>query len=173
MTQEKMLTIEYAYSYGVTLQEARRFTEEEKTHYVEHFRDFGLVGLSGTEVTLDGVSWQDMPKRPCDGEFCGSANRSWIITRDEWDAYVALNEKRLAEKADKERLEEIAYLKSELKQMERQGTLCENRDEARRKEREWNRIYNEGGEGYVPHYYTVAEYERAKTRLAELEADRA
>ena len=39
------------------------------------------------------------------------------------------------------------------------------------KAKKYNDLYNEGGEGYVPHFYTKDEYEYYKERLNKLEKD--
>ena len=43
-------------------------------------------------------------------------------------------------------------------------------DEAKEQARRYNNVYNEGGEGYVPHYYTQEEYDRMFSELAALTA---
>lgn len=34
--------------------------------------------------------------------------------------------------------------------------------------KQYNNIHNEGGEGYIPHFYTYEEYEYAKKLLSKL-----
>lgn len=50
------------------------------------------------------------------------------------------------------------------------GGKLPSADEAKEQARRYNNVYNEGGEGYVPHYYTQEEYERMAAELAELTA---
>lgn len=45
------------------------------------------------------------------------------------------------------------------------------RAEAKRKMKEYNDIYNEGGEGYIPYVICREDYEAAKKRLAELKGN--
>ena len=40
--------------------------------------------------------------------------------------------------------------------------------DVKKMEKQYNDLYNEGGEGYIPHFYTFEEYEYAKKQLAKL-----
>lgn len=167
---EEYLVCEVAYSYGVSLCNARRFTEEEKKGYVEWFKDKGFVEI-GDSTDLEYISWTDvkevLKERKDDGSFSGCSNCAYIISEDEWNALVELNEKKRSEKEKKETEESIAEYRQIIEQCEKQEKLY-TKEEAVKKRRDYNNLYNEGGEGYIPHFYTIEEYEFAKTKLNEL-----
>lgn len=50
------------------------------------------------------------------------------------------------------------------------GYVVETTEDARDAEKRYNDLQNEGGDGYVPHWYTVAEVEQYKQKLAGIEA---
>lgn len=102
------LTIEYAHAYGVSLNSARRLTDEEKPHYADWFQDYGFISLGDT-IELPEVTWRDLPKRESDGSFLGCGNSAWIITQEEWDAYAQLDAARKESKANTEAAEKAAY----------------------------------------------------------------
>ena len=39
------------------------------------------------------------------------------------------------------------------------------------KKKKYNDFYNEGEDGYVPHFWTAEEYEDAKAKLKELQSE--
>ena len=91
----------------------------------------------------------------------------FIITEKEWDSLIDLIYQKFAEKQAKEKQEEIKFYKNIVSVCERQGKLY-TPEEATKKAKEWNDIQNEGREGYIPHFYTIDEYENAKSKLEEL-----
>lgn len=167
---KEYLVCEVAYSYGISLCKARRFTEEEKKNCAEWFKDKGFVGLSNS-TDLEYITWDDvrevLKERKDNGSFSGCSNCVYIISEDEWNALIELNEKKRTEKEKKETEESIVEYRQIIKQCEKQEKLY-TKEEAAKKRRDYNNLYNEGGEGYVPHFYTIEEYEFAKTKLNEL-----
>ena len=168
-----LFALEFAYSYGLYIQKARRLTEEERASYSEWFRDYGLVGL-GEEIALDELPWNDdliatIRSRPADGEFPGCSNSAWIITEKEKEELIARNESNRRVAAQRKKVEEMTCCQRVIAQCEMQRTLY-TAEEAKRKRKEYNDRVNEGGEGFVPHFWTVDEYESAKARLQELQA---
>ena len=161
------LTVEYAASYGVTLQKARRFSDEEKATYADWFKEIGFVSL-GNDIALDELNMSDIEavlKRSItdnDGSFSGCNNQVFIITQDQWDALVKLNE----EKGDGKSEEEIKECEEIIALYE--NTKLYTQSEAKVKSMEWKNLQNEGQDGYAPHFYTFQEYEAAKARLDEL-----
>lgn len=75
--------------------------------------------------------------------------------------------KEKSRKEKKETEESIAECRKIIEQCEKQEKLY-TKEEAVKKRRDYNNLYNEGGEGYVPHFYTIEEYEFTKTKLNEL-----
>lgn len=163
---EALLTIEWAPAYGIKLCGARRLTEEEKAHYTPEYRERILIGI-GAHISLPHIKHEDMPNRPSDGEFNGCNNQAWIITREEWDAYLTTEKSREEAESAKKQAEEIELLEQCKACAEAQGDLP-SKEEAERRVREWVNIQNEGGEGYVPHIYTQDEYKHICRRLDEL-----
>ena len=80
---------------------------------------------------------------------------------------IELNEHKKKEKEKRETEEAIDGCKKIIERCEKQEKLY-TKEEAAQKRRAYNRLYNEGGEGYVQHFYTIDEYEWNKTRLNEL-----
>lgn len=163
---KNLLTIEYTTAYGIELCGARRLTEEEKVHYNPEYRETTLIG-TGTHISLPHLKREDMPGRPSAGEFNGCYNQAWIITQEEWDAYLALEQTRSETEAAKAQADEIAVLEQRKASAEAQSDLP-SKEEAARRTQDWINVYNEGGEGYVPHIYTRDEYEAICRRLDEL-----
>lgn len=151
-------------SHGTYLCSARRFTADEKSHYVEWYRETGMISL-GSIVKLPEVTLRDAPNRPSDGNFNGSWNQAYIISQDEWDAYIALNDSRALVKAKAKEAETRRYMLSIIE--DAQVITPISREEAQRKQKAWINVANEGGEGYVPHYLTTDDVERAKQWLAD------
>ena len=71
-------------------------------------------------------------------------------------------------KGTKERAGKIEYYKWAIAACEKQKKLYTN-EEANEARRNFINVYNEGGEGFVPHFYTIDEYEEAKRKLEVLE----
>lgn len=159
-------TIEDASSCHISVQLARRFTSEEKATYAEDYRELGMVCM-GDSTELPYITWDDTPHRKSDGSFLGCSNRAWIISEEEKNQYLTLNEKRQQAKQEQARIEGIKYLRSQIACMEAQGTLP-TRLEAAHKAKLYNDLYNEGGEGFVPHFYCQEELDTAKKELDAL-----
>ena len=167
------LTVEYAPGYGISLHTARRLTDDEKQSYLPEYQDYRLVG-TGNDVDLNNITWislyEFLGKRAPDGEFAGCNNRAYIITQEQWDALIAMNNGVAVNKAEQERSAEIAELKQAKAHAEKQMVNGElpGKEEAREKAKRYNDVHNEGGYGYVPHYYYDEEYKRICARLDEL-----
>ena len=169
---KEYLVCEVADSYGVSLCHARRFNDEEKAGYAEWFRETGFVRISSyPTIDLKEINWIDVGNilndRKSDGSFNGCSNSAYIVTEDEWNKLIVLNNQKHNEKIAKENEESIKCYKTIIKNCEKQQKLY-TKEEAIAKTKEWNDIHNEGGEGFVPHFYTIDEYEYAKKRLKEL-----
>ena len=169
---KEYLICEVADSYGVSLCHARRFTDEEKAEYVESFRELGFMRIySYPTIKLDGINWIDvgniLKDREPDGSFIGCSNSAYIVTEEEWNKLISLNDKKCNEKLAKEKAESIEHYKKIVQACESQEKLY-TKEESAAKAKKWNDIHNEGGEGFVHHFYTIDEYEYAKKRLEEL-----
>ena len=100
-------------------------------------------------------------------ELLGCYNRCYEISDEEWDWLVRLNAQREAAKKEKERQEDIEWYQNIVRKAERQPDIPTPEEAARRCKR-WNDVYNEGGYGYVPDIIDSARYARAKQMLQEL-----
>ena len=158
------IVIENAPAYGVSICTARRFTDEEKQHYSDWCQEYGFVGM-GDHIMLRTLKWSDMPKRKSDGSFLGCDNQAWIITEDEKACFIQLDADRQAEAERLKIAKNREYYEDLIKRASRQSKLY-TREEAKRLAKQYNDIANEGGEGYVPHYYTIDEVEAAKQWIA-------
>lgn len=160
-------------SHAYSLQEARRLSKSERAAYLPEHRDSMMIGTSDA-VALDNVDFMQLNKFLCDrqpdGEFPGSANLAYIITPEEWTELIAMDRRNAEAAAAKQQAEEIAALECAKRSAEAQmkdGKLP-TKAEANAKLQSWNRLQNEGGYGYIPHYYSDEEYSKICTRLAEL-----
>lgn len=153
---------------------ARRFNEEEKAHYVEGFREYGFV-LVGDVVNLEYIESDDcngvINERKPDGAFCGCDNAAFIIDGYKWETILAINEKKKKAAALRSIDKKIAGYKELVENCEKQGKLY-TKEEAKKKKEEYIVTYNEGGEGYVPHYYTFDEHDFFKIKIDELSCER-
>ena len=156
--------------YNPELSQARRLNEEEKTHYAPWFRDIGFVAIGEKEklMHLGYLEVRDYLKREkSDGEFVGIEGEVYIISQDEWDGLLKL-ERVKKELADKAKIDEkITELREIIRQCEAAEKLY-TKEEAVKKRKQYNNLYNEGGAGYVPHFWTIEEYEEAKSELRKL-----
>lgn len=157
---------------------ARYMTDDEKKSYADWCRDRMMLMtsepiylrslLSGEIGALAHIVGKELI-----GYFPGTSGRLYVVSDEEWDALIAANHQAAAAKADKERAERIDYLCTCLRRADAQrvdGNLPTTA-EAREKALKWNNIYNEGGEGYVPHYYSQNEYDYLTAELAALTSD--
>lgn len=164
---KEYLVCQVAFSYGVSLLRARRLTEEEKAHYTEEYRERGFKPTTDP-VELKELDWKDVRKvlnnRSEDGSFDGCSNFAYIISEDEWDELLALNQ----ELEKKKILNELEEYKRILAVYEKQEKLY-TAEEAKEQRKRYNDVHNEGGEGYVPPYYTIEQYNCYKDKVSELE----
>lgn len=167
--------LEWAHSYGMSIVSARRFYEHEKKGYSEWYRDHAFLAFDDSVNLVLSTSdpdphFREIVLRPADGSFLSCSNQAWIITEEEKAYILALNDKRRAEKAAAERAKELRYWRGVVAKCEQQGKLY-TRQEAAERARKYNDLFNEGGEGYVPKFWTIDEYETAKAYVAKLEGD--
>lgn len=155
---------------------ARFCTEEEKANFAEWCRDEMMFAVSGSHIGLPHLYFPDLRDflghRISNGMFPGVASQVWIINKEEWDAILAMEQAAAEKQAEEGRESLITALLERKRLAERQmkdGKLPD-KDEAERKAKRWNDTYNEGGEGYVPHFFTTEEYGEICKQLEELGA---
>ena len=160
---EEYLVCEMNLVYGNQLKKARRLTEEEKTHYMPWFRE-NLEYLSLYQIR------EILGDRDSDGKFVSSSGDVYIVSQDEWNKMIKMNEEQgiLKKKKDlKEKIEDLQYTIERCESAKKLYT----REEAQAERKRYNNLFNEGGEGFVPHFYTVEEYEWAKENLKEYQKE--
>jgi hypothetical protein len=165
-----MKVLHWAFSYGLSLDEARHFTEKEKENYADWYKDLGLVG-TGTTMELENLNVntpevQDILSRESIGSFKGCANNAYEITDEEWEALAELNRRAGVEEEIKQTEDDIARCQSIIDHCSR--IQLHTAEEAKRLRREYANAQNEGGEGYIPHFYTYDELSLAESDLKQL-----
>ena len=157
------------------LTKARRLTDEEKSQYVKEFRAF--VGIRGESIDLKYLMFDEILNyldRESDGQFTGSSGNVYIINQDEWDELVQMNsekEKTVKRKDLEENIVSWKQIVQRCEAIKAAGNLYGTKEEAQKAKEKYNDFYNEGGDGYVPHFWTVEEYEDAKIKLTELQEE--
>ena len=73
--------------------------------------------------------------------------------------------KEEAKRKEEDTIREIEKAKKVIEKAEKQQSIP-TLAEVRQKEKDWNNLYNEGGEGYTPHIISKEEYENAKKVLS-------
>lgn len=172
---KEYLACEYSSVYGASIVNVRRLTDEEKGKYAEEYREtaFSLTPNS-PDIRLDFIKWQDLMdvlgNRESDGQFIAVPGLVYIITEQEQKKLLDINDAKKSEKENREKNEKIERYKEIIRKCEAQGKLY-TPEEAKRRTKQYNDVVNEGGSGYVPHYYTTREYEIAKSELEKLNID--
>ena len=159
------------------LTKARRLTDEEKSQYVKEFRDRAFVGIRGESIDLKYLMFDEILNyldRESDGQFTGSSGNVYIINQDEWDELVQMNsekEKTVKRKDLEENIVSWKQIVQRCEAIKAAGNLYGTKEEAQKAKEKYNDFYNEVGDGYVPHFWTVEEYEDAKIKLTELQEE--
>lgn len=156
--------IDWCYSMGISIRKARRFNDREKVGLAEWYQKSGMVALDEPAIDLPYLTFRDLPDRQADGEFGGFGNQAYIITEDDVQHYVQINAAREKEAKRKEISDQRDHCLRIIEAAGKQEKLY-TAAEAKARRQSWINVYNEGGEGYVPHFYTIDEVEEAKRWL--------
>ena len=169
-----LLVAERADSYGFYLCKAQHLSEQDKQRFSDDWKERILHPVS-EEVELKHMHCEDfysvVQTSQYEGAFLGCSNQVYSISQEQWDQLLATDARRSMERAEKEKQEEVESLRIQKQQAEHQmqdGRLPD-RDGARRLRKQYNDTYNEGGEGFVPHFFFQEEYLSICSRLTELE----
>lgn len=159
-------------STDVYLLHARRLTGDEKKNYTDEYKERGFIKIASKDcVKLEEITRGDvgniLKNRHSDGEFLGCSNFAYIISKEEWDQLVKLNNQKQEVEKQKEIAAEVERCNKIIAACEKQEKLY-TKEEVAKKRKAYINLYNEGGDGFVPYYYTIDEYERAKSDLKEL-----
>ena len=102
------------------------------------------------------------------GSFMGCANAAYRITQEQKEQLIFRNNQIKSEKEAKEKAEEINILQERIKRVESYENLPKTKKEASALATEYNEVFNEGGYGYVPYFYSLEELDELKKELTEL-----
>lgn len=158
------LTIEFPGAYPPSLQRARHLNDDERARVLPEYRDSTFISV-GDHVELPEIVWADMPNRAPDGDFRGCSSRAYIITQNEYDAYIKLNAERQAARKAHELDQTRAMYQAIIDRAKQQGGAM-TPEAARKARKRWIDTYNEGGEGFVPSYITTDQLQAAEAWLA-------
>lgn len=141
---------------------ARWATVEEEANY-NHANVFDLAKAIEA-IPLEDITFEDVQKviTTSDNDGFLYNDALYVITNEQKEALLNYNTKEILEKENKQ----INYYKELIKNIEKHK-LYHTQDVGKMK-KQYNDLHNEGGEGYIPHFYTFEEYEYAKKQLAKL-----
>lgn len=164
----------YVYVWQLTFEnaimQARYLTEEEKLGYNKAVAGSIMVAC-GPMIAVPYVDIIEVRKLVghdmCDGELDGSYNQACIVADEQRDELLALNHERTRQ-ARVEKLNN--YIECNEKLLASIKKLY-TKEQAESMTKAYNDKYNEGGYGYVPHYYTYEEYENIKKRIDDYKSE--
>lgn len=163
----------YNFNTEAKLQEARTYTEEEKSHVLPKYADMMLCGV-GMSVELPRVGQRDIPdewfKTRKQWSFPGCCNTAFEVTDEEWNSFIALSNQRVAEEKANKYARKIRELRGIIEQAEQQKSIP-TREERETMLKAWLNAENEGGEGYMPRIVSREYYEWAKCELERLTSE--
>lgn len=141
---------------------ARWATVEEEANY-NHANVFDLAKTI-EQTSLEDITFEDVKKVITTSDQDGFLYNDalYVITNKQKEALLNYNTKEILEKENKQ----INYYKELIKNIEKHKLY--HAQDVRKMKKQYNDIHNEGGEGYIPHFYTFEEYEYAKKQLAKL-----
>lgn len=141
---------------------ARWATVEEEANY-NHANVFDLAKAI-EKIPLEDITFEDVQKviTTSDNDGFLYNDALYVITNEQKEALLNYNTKEVLKKENKQ----INYYKELIKNIEKHK-LYHGKD-VKKMKKQYNDIHNEGGEGYIPHFYTFEEYEYAKKQLAKL-----
>ena len=141
---------------------ARWATIEEEANY-NHANVFDLAKAI-EQTPLEDITFEDVQKviTTSDNDGFLYNDALYVITNEQKQALLNYNTKEILEKENKQ----INYYKELIKNIEKHKLY--HAQDVRKMEKQYNDLHNEGGEGYIPHFYTFEEYEYAKKQLAKL-----
>lgn len=141
---------------------ARWATVEEEANY-NHANVFDTAKAI-EETPLEDITFEDVQKVIATSDNDGFLYNDalYIITNEQKEALLNYNTKEILKKENKQ----INYYKELIKNIEKHKLY--HAQDVEEMKKQYNDIHNEGGEGYVPHFYTFEEYEYAKKQLTKL-----
>ncbi|WP_303104116.1 hypothetical protein [uncultured Mitsuokella sp.] len=149
---------------------ARWATDEEKKNLTKVFKDLMVYGIEHHEIK--NLTYEDTEEMWKGGRhvcFPGGYNDAVVISDSDVATLLRLD-------AERGRMAKIENLKKQIETYKKEIAFLSSkklytRAEAQEAAEKYNEKYNEGGEGYVPHYSTYTELEYYKNELAEAEKE--
>lgn len=145
---------------------ARWATVEEEANY-NHANVFDLAKAIET-IPLEDITFEDVQKviTTSDNDGFLYNNALYVITSEQKEALINYDTNNKIEKEKAQLTEEIYYYKKVIKECENHKLY--HKEDIKKIRKQYNDIHNEGGEGYIPHFYTYEEYQYAKKQLTKL-----
>jgi len=145
-------------------------TDEEKKKLTKAFKDIMVYGIEHHEINnLTYEDTEDLWKSGRHVCFSGGHNDAVIISEEDADRLIQMDKMLGRKKKVGDLKELIRIYKEELKFLSSQK--LHSGKEAKEAAAEWRKTMNEGGDGYIPHFYTYEELERCKDNLAKAEKE--
>ena len=145
---------------------ARWATVEEEANY-NHANVFDLAKAI-EQTPLEDITFEDVQKviTTSDNDGFLYNDALYVITSEQKEALINYDTNNKIKKGKAQLTEEIYYYKKVIKECENHKLY--HKEDIKNIKKQYNDIHNEGGEGYIPHFYTFEEYEYAKKQLAKL-----
>lgn len=145
---------------------ARWATVEEEANY-NHANVFDLAKAI-EQTPLKDITFEDVQKviTTSDNDGFLYNDALYVITNEQKEALTNYNTNNKIKKEKAQLTEEIYYYKKVIKECENHKLY--HKEDIKNIKKQYNDIHNEGGEGYIPHFYTYEEYEYAKKQLSKL-----
>lgn len=145
---------------------ARWATVEEEANY-NHTNVFDLAKAI-EQTPLEDITFEDVQKviTTSDNDGFLYNDALYVITSEQKEALINYDTNNKIKKGKAQLTEEIYYYKKVIKECENHKLY--HKEDIKNIKKQYNDIHNEGGEGYIPHFYTFEEYEYAKKQLAKL-----
>lgn len=172
-----ILAKQYYPGYGNAsgfISQARKLTDEEMLEFKdcapqirEEICERRLVSI-GERIGIHGSFYDvldmvGLASGASDGEI-GFEKNAWFLSEEQWGKCLQWERNYRI----KSLTCVLSWLKKKIGYMEK-CELCKTQEEASKKSWIYNETVNQGGFGYVPAFYTVEEYERAKNLLVVLD----
>lgn len=143
--------------------------------YVSHYGSVMVAYIDGVKIqhtSTDPSFWRlidtngikkiwGMPIGFEDPEKINAYNAFLVDLMQEDDEVIAFKQAAKRKKTE----EELKYYRQVVAQCNA-GWMVETEEEVKKKRKQWNDLHNEGGDGYVPTWYTRAQYEYAIEYIA-------
>ena len=145
---------------------ARWATVEEEANY-NHANVFDLAKAI-EQTSLEDITFEDVKKVITTSDQDGFLYNDalYVITNEQKEALINYNTNNKIKKEKAQLNEEIYYYKKVIKECKNHKLY--HKEDIEKIKKQYNNIHNEGGEGYIPHFYTYEEYEHAKKLLSKL-----